>query len=300
MSLGRIFDAPATFFQQRQNSLPSLMERSQAVADIERVVVIGDSLAIGLGSVNIFDKNKNSTAYTTQRIENLQPSTLPGPVFPRMFAKTLSRRLNKPVRWRSAGVDGGAVPDIRNFCLGVIKEEVENNRPPDCVVIICGINDLKYFVSNPFSSDTPNDFRKNLLEMIMEIRSLCPSAKVVLPALPVQMIHKNSPLNVFPLSFFLDTLVGFWDSQKQLVAKIFPSHDVMYLGLTARDVKSWYPPIEEGEEDWNGSDNDEDDDGSLISADGVHPNGRCYARWAELMAGRLLATPVREPSMGKL
>ena len=196
--------------QQQQQQAPQL---------VERLIVIGDSLAIGMGSVDVFDAEKNNSVPYC-RIENLKKNHLgPSPVFPRVLAETLANKQtnNVSVHWRSAGVDGGDVQFIKDFCLGVIQEEVDQGRPPDVVLILCGINDLKYYIANPLSSPGPRAFKARLKDLIENIKELAPNTKVVLPSVPVQMIHKNSPLNIFPLNFFLDTIVGFWDSQSTYI-----------------------------------------------------------------------------------
>jgi lysophospholipase L1-like esterase len=285
-TLIKLFDIPTRFFLsnvtesivQDDESNANTTTVSKGIGEISRVCVIGDSLAVGLGTVDSFDKNKNSTLAMC-RIERLDPS--PGsesPEFPRVFARTLATLRQSPVSWRSAGVDGGLVPDINEFCLGVIQEETAQGRPPDVVVIICGINDLKQFVTKPWGAYSARSFRRSLAELITDIRKISPGCKVLLPGLPTQMFHKNSPLNIFPLAFFLDTIVGFFDSQKKLVADCFPSKDVMYLGISASDIADWY----------------HDESKSLIAADGVHPNKRCYALWAEFMAKGLYATLLPE------
>ena len=300
VSLVRFFDAPASFFeQQRQRMHPEDFSEDESSIKaikrdrLQRVVVIGDSLAIGLGTVNVFDKNKNQTV-DYRLTENLSASPdLPGPIFPRVLAAALAKEQTVQVHWRSAGVDGGTLSHIRQFCLGVISQEVALDRPPDCVVLLCGINDLKQFVSNPFLLMTPRDFRRNLSQLIVEIRQLCPGGtKVVLPALPTQMFRFNSPLNIFPLAVFLDTVVGFWESQKKVVVENFPSDDVMYVDLSSTEVDEWYRSINrerKGEKEsmaWN-----QDSDGlSLIAADGVHPSASCYRKWAETVARRVLMT----------
>jgi lysophospholipase L1-like esterase len=93
------------------------------------------------------------------------------------------------------------------------------------------------------------------------------------------MYKANSPLNIFPLNFFIDAVVGFWDSQKKLVADRYPSHNVLYLGLRPTQIYDWYHKK-------YGS-NDKDDEG-LIAADGVHPNAKCYASWARVLAEYLV------------
>jgi lysophospholipase L1-like esterase len=281
-TLIKLFDIPTRFFLsnvaesivQDSDSNANTATISKGIGEISRICVIGDSLAVGLGTVDVFDKNKKSTVAKC-RIERLDPSpATQSPEFPLVFARTLATLQKSPVSWRSAGVDGGLVPDINEFCFGVIREETAQGRPPDVVVIICGINDLKQFVTKPWGAYSARSFRRSLAKLITDIREISPGCKVLLPGLPTQMFRKNSPLNIFPLAFFLDTIVGFFDSQKKLVADCFPSKDVMYLGLSAREIADWY----------------HDESKSLIAADGVHPNKRCYALWAEFMAKGLYST----------
>ena len=186
-------------------------------------------------------------------------------------------------RTQSLGLQG-RVTISHVFCLGMIEEEVSRGRPPDVVVILCGINDLKYFVSNPFgSAGGPRTFRARLKGLIEKIKRLSPNTKVVLPSVPAQMFHKNSPLNIFPLNFFLDTIVGFWDSQKKLVADLFPSSDVLYLGVSPAEIFEWYQ-FEDAEHTQRVK-----EETSLIAADGIHPNAKCYALWANSLGKKLIA-----------
>ena len=325
LTLTSVFDVPQSLFQSinsRSNSTslihgsPLVEDLSLAKGDTESVVVIGDSLAVGLGTVDQYDRNKTNDI-PFHRIENIGDPTLhqgeQGPAFPQSFAKTLAQRLQKRVTWRSAGVDGGDVPLIQKYCLSVIKEEVQRGRVPDVVVILCGANDMKYFLSNPFQrSNWPRAFRSKLTNLIAEIRDLAPNTTVVLPAFPTQMIHKNSPLNVFPLGFLLDSMVGFFDSQKKFVADCFPSEGVLYLGLSPREVGRWYSDeisdtesehqfnvqntINDLLEDIESFDKERqqphhDNSGiTLIAADGVHPNARCYTRWASAISNELIDT----------
>lgn len=247
-----------------------------------KVVVIGDSLAIGIGSVECWDINKNQTT-PKYRVEKLslddKSENHDSPVFSQVFAQTLSKRLKRRIRWRSAGVDGGDVDDIHHFCAGVIQEESEKDKSPDIVVVLCGINDLKKAVSNPFKSKSARGFRASMEKMIDGIHQYAPDASIVFPALPVQLFHKNSVVNILPLSFFLDAIIGFWDSQKKLVADN-SSSDVIYIGLTAREILTWYGRGD-GEEEFDLRTT------ALIASDGVHPNRRCYTKWALSIANQL-------------
>jgi len=318
MTLTSVFDIPQTFFRgmrrrrqddsiARQQGPASKEEFSLCKGDHEHVVVIGDSLAVGLGTIDYFDKDKTSDI-PFRRIENTDTSiNEPGPAFPQAFAKTLAQKLQKHVSWRSAGVDGGDVQQIHTYCLGVIQEEVERGKTPDVVVILCGANDIKSFLSNPLKrSNWPRGFRPKLKHLLEAIRDLAPNATIVLPAFPTQMFHKNSPLNVFPLGLLLDSMVGFFDSQKKFVADAFPSKGVYFMGVSPREVSQWYHDDEGEREDifdvqatvtsllediekfHEGANQYQYNTTSLIAADGVHPNARCYTKWANTLGEDLL------------
>mmetsp|Transcript_9025 Transcript_9025/g.13138 ORF Transcript_9025/g.13138 Transcript_9025/m.13138 type:complete len:86 (-) Transcript_9025:28-285(-) len=79
-------------------------------------------------------------------------------------------------------------------------------------------------------------------------------------------------------------MVGFWDSQKKLVADDYSS--VLYLRLEPKDVVRWWA----NDDDADGN-NDEDSYASsttLIAGDGVHPNAKCYELWAKSLGEKIL------------
>lgn len=261
----------------------SILKKLNQGQDTINLVVIGDSLAVGLGCMEKFDESKNSSVPMT-RVENFSPSrkvpshmnsTSVGPVFPDKFAERMAQKLNRSVKWRSAGVDGGTVDDINHFCTGILGEEVENGDPPDVVVVLCGINDLKISIANPIRSKFSRSFLLSMDELIRAIKVHVPNAVVVFPALPVQMFHKNSVVNILPLSVFLDLIAGYWDSLKKSVAD--KSTNVEYFGLGPSEILSWY----------------RDDTGNkyfehnLIAPDGVHPTRYCYRKWAQSISEQL-------------
>jgi len=287
---------------------------------IQNVVVIGDSMACGIGCIDKFDTNKNSTV-PMMRLETLSvPSyannSIEGPAFPQAFARTLSERLNHKVHWRSAGVDGGDINDIRKFCLGVIKEETQAGRTPDVVVVLCGTNDLKKTISNPLQlrSNSARAFRDRLSMFIRDIRDASSKeTTVILPALPTHKVDKRHALNLVPLTFFLDIALGAWDSQKKLVADAYGrtlcfgkkkqeeqniqslrTPPAVYLGLSASEVNDWYKDdANKDHTNNNGVDSigtehtvHRKDPVTLISADGLHPNQRCYSLWGSSMANK--------------
>jgi len=74
------------------------------------------------------------------------------------------------------------------------------------VVLLVGINDLKFYMSKPWwgGNPGPSAFRQRLKNLIDSIHRLAPDCTIVLPAFPTQMFHKNSPMNIFPFNFIMD------------------------------------------------------------------------------------------------
>ncbi len=283
LSLSQLLDIPDRCFSTREETAShSGTEKLLYNNDrpIKQVVVLGDSLAAGVGTVDIFE----------EELADKHPQQGPGPIFPRVLAQRISENSGIPVHWRSAGIVGGDAKDIADSCLDVIRDEVEKGRPPDLVMIICGINDLKRFATNPFKNAGPKEFRARMIHLVSEIRDLSPGTMVVLPSIPTQMFRRDSPLNIFPLAFFLNTIVGFWDTQKKLVSNMFPKGEVSYIGLDPDEVYEWYmsDPSKYGIP--SDLDGDGMNDTTLISKDGVHPNARCYAFWGASLGNKISPT----------
>jgi len=323
---------------------------------IKRVLVIGDSLAIGLGSINRFKvrppempyfqlienpvgashNNNTSTALplsiSNSSTHNAASLTNDGeedqrPVFPRVLAEVLAEKEHCAIGWRSAGVDGGAVSHIREYCLPVLQQEVDHGRTPDYIVVLCGMNDLKYqFAEHPWNAFSPQTYRRDLARLFRDIQWILESSgstdtaktRIILPAMPVQLFLKNSAVGIFPLAFLLGIIVGYWDSQKKLMADRASSSwlsssrrneksllplPIEYLPMSKEAVQEWYDkeslsldspksnniPHHNGDRDIAAIgevQNDEMDTG-FVSADGIHPNAKCYALWAEYVANHL-------------
>ena len=279
---------------------------------ISNILVLGDSLAVGLGSVDVFNSTKDNTL-DYELIQNLDTSNRndeTGPVFPRTLAEALAEKQGTDVSWRSAGVDGGDTGHILEFCMQVLEEEVDQGRSPQVVVLLCGINDLKSYMSKPWPGGNPGprEFRKRLQRLIDSIHRLAPDCTVVLPAIPTQMFHRNSPMNIFPFNFVMDSLIGFWDSLKMGVAdRVVDGDDswahttlepksqvkagrVYYIRTEPNEVLSWYGEPNPLQPMFPGASLDvtEEAEKRLIAGDGVHPNAKCYALWARSLADRLL------------
>ncbi|KAL7578618.1 hypothetical protein ACA910_009766 [Epithemia clementina (nom. ined.)] len=392
--------------QQQQRQPTPLAVEEPPPQPIKRVLVLGDSLAVGIGTINHFetrappskgveywlientetesssssdssssfsDRNKNQSRNNSNGVTNTRPSTIEeqlqqqSPVFPRVLAAALASEQNQAVSWRSAGVDGGAVPHIRELLLPVLRQEVEAGRTPDCLVIMCGMNDLKLQFANaaerPWRLFSAHYFRRDLKRLFRDIAQIATSRPgqknngipktpmlVVLPAMPVQMFLKNTVVSIFPLSLLLDMVVGYWEGQKKRMADQFnsqyyyyynaagnskdndnhnnrPMIKVQYLPLSAAVVNDWYerdkrmtmaydqellrnaPTKQKNSTSLAGTSTPMDTlvqqqqeqqrrqrqvlrrpAKGFVSADGIHPNAKCYAFWAEYVAKSLLQT----------
>jgi len=291
----------------KSNEIPaSLLHKIESHKDPLKVLVIGDSLAIGTGCIEAFDSTKdNSVPFAL--IENtkappqtsIKSHTHQGPVFPQVLARTLSYHFHQPVEWRSAGVDGGSLAEVDKFCMDVVKEE--SAKGIDVVVVLFGMNDLKKLLStfvNPIQNllSGGNDkekmaegrgtkqFRREMEMILSDIHSYDPDALVVFPTLPVQPFHKNSIINIFPLGMVVDSVLGLWEQQKKIVAD--RSKNAIHLELKAEEIKDWYSPGKSEGVDSALDVSDENND-ILLSADGVHPNKKMYALWGGLVGRKL-------------
>lgn len=291
---------------QTSNSIlttPSLLRKLKSAKNSEtkdpiRVLVIGDSLAIGVGCIEQFGSTKSHLLPPTL-VENTEGKGYlqQGPVFPQALARTLSRHFQLPVQWRSAGVDGGDVDDIRSFCVDVVKQEC--TQGVDIVIVLFGMNDLKRLLpDNPFrisGKQTIQDvgalsqFHNGIDLLLSDIRSHAPGAVIVLPEVPFQT-------NIFPLGLMMDGLVGVWERLKKMVVK--DRNNAIYLELDAREISDLYSRnksygiLEKGLIDEHGLSMIEEcdylvDDNPLFSPDGVHPNKKLYQKWAEIVGRKL-------------
>lgn len=96
------------------------------------------------------------------------------------------------------------------------------------------------------------------------------------------------------MGLIVDAVMGVWERQKKIVAS--SRDNVMYVDLTAKEIAAWYRAGSYGstqnsydDGDFSSFSDNFDDvkDDVLLSADGVHPNKRMYAKWAELVGHKL-------------
>lgn len=200
--------------------------------------------------------------------------------------------------------------------------------PPDVVVLLCGVNDLK----RAFSGRTPERFRLELRKAVRDVREVFEDKTkregkgtnrkqsqkhekkthplVVLPGMPMQLVTAF-PL---PLSALAAYAGDVWDDQKRLVAEedslfgmgggVLMERDDKEKNEEEETQKKSYPrtlfvpkPSTEVMQIFG------DKNKSLTAKDGIHPNEWGYAAWASHIAGEVaVAIEKREKAtscMGK-
>ena len=266
--------------------------------DRKRVVILGDSLATGVGC------------------------TTNTPALARIVAERLADLLSVEIEWIAVGKKGAALSDISSCVIPELREKVKtssssssisnrrrsrnnstsnnnnnnnNNRSKeendddeedvknvlleqasprqaDAVIILCGINDVKtcFLQGKIFFRE---NFENELENVIKEIKAVVGSdALVVLPGNPLHI----APLFPNPLREVILKLNDCWDGQKEKVAKKLGKGKALFINSPTlqalRDAVRMNDTgggIREGE---------------FTARDGVHPNDMGYKAWAHIIA----------------
>ena len=233
-----------------------------------------------------------------------------GPPLPRVFAEVLADATGRPVEWRAFGKKAADVKRIREEVVPAARaaflEEGKKTteKPPDVILILCGVNDLKH----AFSGRTPEAFRRELRLAVLETRAAFaardderftktrgakdvraiaarddrgkqfltpgPGPVVVLPGMPMQLVTAFPP----PLSLAAVAAGDAWDAQKRKVAA--EDSRGRKRSATGRTVFVTKPSAEfMGAVFGAGA--------RLTAEDGVHPNEWGYAAWAHHIASEV-------------
>ena len=220
----------------------------------KNILFVGDSLVTGVGC---------------------SPDECKGPAMPRACAAFLAKALRVDVQWAALGQTGADVAEL-NKLLPAVKSEVlaaqERGGHIDAVVVICGLNDVKYaYTSLPFGSlrRTANGFKGELSDFVEALHNETGvQCAVVLPSLPVH----HAPVFQVPGPFrpIVTTVASWWDDQKVALAE------------RAHALQS---KIQGKRICFHGKEEDEDDSwwGRKVywAADGIHPNDEGYRIWGE-------------------
>lgn len=198
-----------------------------------KLTILGDSLVCGVGC----DRSDSES----------------GPVMPRILASILSLTYGVDVEWESHGIVGVTVGDIRKKLVrNALRSSETHKNAEHIVVIICGLNDWKSFFTQFPHGSGPVGFLKDLGDLIDDIKvsELGPNCKIFLPAMPVEFgnTDPNCSFHAFPLCFFVENLVRFWDNQKRTLMASNPNQ-ITFISQPKSDALSRV---------------------SIISEDGIH------------------------------
>mmetsp|Transcript_21723 Transcript_21723/g.38553 ORF Transcript_21723/g.38553 Transcript_21723/m.38553 type:complete len:303 (-) Transcript_21723:85-993(-) len=211
--------------------------------DSTQILFVGDSLVIGIGC----------------------PDRSEGPVFARHISRIAAQTMQKRVKWRVMGVDGGDVNSMRENLMEEVKRAVGPGNPKvSAVVIMCGLNDYKALIQE---GRLPSMFKEDLRCLIRSIKDIVgEEVRVVLPALPVD----RAPLfkSLFPMNVMLYKVAKVWDHQKRL------------LSGEELDVEFVVEPEDYVSDDW--------------AVDGIHPSEKGYTKWADHIIHKMLPRLVQK------
>lgn len=187
-----------------------------------RVLALGDSIIAGIGAT---DQEQSLTA---------------------QFARALAQFTRQPVSWKAMGASGDNSFDLLARVAGL-----QNEPPPDVVLISIGVNDVTALHGS-------NSWRVNLGTLCTKLGSLWPEALIIFCGLPPM---DKFPLPPQPLRFCLGLRAAYFD---RLAAGLIDKHAGMLHIPTV---------IDPAEHDF--------------CPDGFHPSDSAYTAWGEEMARRI-------------
>ena len=158
-----------------------------------RILVIGDSLALGVGGEGSF------------------PGRTTGPALPRSVAQRLSRLWGEHVGWRAIGISGGDVGVLKREILPAVQK-VKEDGEITAIVVVCGVNDWKGVTLGK----TEYRFAEDLRNLVRRLRDIVgKECAIILPAIPGVA---EAPRFPNPLRSFAALLNDRWDAQKEQLA----------------------------------------------------------------------------------
>jgi len=269
--LGSIVAAQTAYMQGTYEPLPhpkkdrsfgiEYYEGEQRHSSMKRIIVLGDSLVVGVGC--------NAA-----------------PVISQSLARGFAQRFKSNVAWRSFGIDGGDARTIHQSTIESVRSLVRGSREHtnnghsssretgpsgrtngansmgmtiDACVIICGLNDFKKL----WKGRTAMIFQRDLENFVMDLREcLGPDCLIVLPALPMEPTRFPEPLRSFVI-----LISEVFDEQKKSLCSENP-HTLYVQKPSVR----WWRRVHERF-------------GGVMSGDGVHPNETGYQVFGEWLGG---------------
>ncbi len=282
----------------------------------KRVVIVGDSLATGVGC------------------------TTNTPALARIVAERLAELLSVEIEWIAVGKKGAALSDISSCVLPELRESnnsrrsvsnsndssgssgsrssnssgndsVENEveekeedknaqneflfqqrqqqqqqqqqassscaRKADAVIILCGINDVKTCFLHGKIFFREN-FENELENVIKEIKSVVGSdALVVLPGNPLHI----APLFPNPLREVILKLNDCWDDKKEKIANKLGKRKALFINSPTLQA------LRDAVRMHGGDSGGGIREGEFTARDGLHPNDMGYKAWANIIAAEV-------------
>ena len=245
------------------------------------IVFLGDSIVTGVGC-------------------SAEASEQHGPVMPRRVASILAQELGASVRWSCLGETGADVRMLQSRLLPKLREDVvrvtEEGQRVDAVVVMTGLNDIKecFLFAQPVSCH-PWRFGAMLTTLLSSVCEVAGAGcACVVPGHPIEATPRFNQF--WPLSAAVRGVTALWEDQKRQAAEAAQAREAERSsqqlrnggagekGATPKDETSFIsfiaPPPSMVAQLLHGAD--------YFAADGMHPNDKGYALWAEIIAGSLL------------
>ena len=236
---------------------PDVAKRKEA-GQPRNIVFLGDSIVTGVGC-------------------SPEASELHGPVMPRRVAGIIAQQLGVSVRWTCLGETGADVRMLQTRLLPTLQEEVARvsglGQRVDAVVVMTGLNDIKECFLFAQPSLHPWHFGAMLTSLLSSVCDVAGAGCALL--VPGHPIEATPRFNQFwPLSAAVRGVTWLWEEQKRCAAEAAQAREAVNC------VDFLAPPPAMVAQLRAGAD--------CFAADGMHPNDKGYALWAEVIAQRLL------------
>ena len=239
------------------------------------IVFLGDSIVTGVGC-------------------SAEASSEHGPVMPRRVASTLAEQLGVSVHWTCVGETGADVRMLQTRLLPTLQAEAQRvdavGQRVDAVIVMTGLNDIKecFLFAQPVSCH-PWRFGTLLTSVLSGVCEVagCAGCALLVPGHPIEATPRFNQF--WPLSAAVRVVTRLWEQQKRLAAEAAQEHEAARVAAVGAQsgrgrpalIRFLEPPPKMVAQLMDGA--------NSFAADGMHPNDRGYALWADIIAQRLLA-----------
>eukprot|EP00388_Colpodella_angusta_P023490 GDKJ01060332.1.p1 GENE.GDKJ01060332.1~~GDKJ01060332.1.p1 ORF type:complete len:315 (+),score=41.01 GDKJ01060332.1:126-1070(+) len=222
--------------------------------DTRRLVVIGDSMVMGIG---------------------MEPEILKadGPALSQNLASQLASSFGRKYEYQSVGYNGADLIIMNDNVIPELKRLFSNATKPNELVCMCGLNDAKDVLT--FQSNLLQ-FQAKFRQLLIDIRAIVgPDCHIVVPSYPVNLCVA---FDIFPVKYAIQGGMRAWDHQKRVV--------IEQLAQEGIDSNISYVEKVEVPADWK----EKTKDVSLQGEDGIHPNTIGYKLFAIVLSRHIQNT----------